>query len=305
MNSKTVKVRVPGTSANCGPGFDCMGVACTIYNELELTLLEEEQLSIEVTGAGANNIPTDERNIVWRSIKNLLRIANLGDTYKGAVIKMYNEVPLSRGLGSSATAIVAGLKAANECIGAPFTKRELLRMATDIEGHPDNVAPALYGGFTVSIVRNGRPECFRMMPHLPFKLVVAIPDFYLSTKAARAVLPEKITRADAVFNIGRAAMMMAALCKDNTSFLRSTFDDALHQPYRAKLIPGMFDVFRAAKMEGALGASLSGAGPCLIAFTLENAEKIGEAMVKVLDEHEVKAEYKVFDIDPNGAQVIE
>ena len=92
MNSKTVKVRVPGTSANCGPGFDCMGVACTIYNELELTLLEEEQLSIEVTGAGANNIPTDERNIVWRSIKNLLRIANWGDTYKGAVIKMYNEI---------------------------------------------------------------------------------------------------------------------------------------------------------------------------------------------------------------------
>ena len=304
MEVKSVKVRVPGTSANCGPGFDCLGVACTIYNELELTLLEEERLDIEITGDGAENIPVDERNIVWRSIQKLLERAGKAQEYKGAVIRMNNGVPLSRGLGSSATAIVGGLKAANECLGNPFTNRDLLQMATEIEGHPDNVAPAIFGGFTISIVRNGKPECFSLMPKLPLKLVVTVPDFFLPTKAARAVLPAEVPMKDAVFNIGRAAMLTAALCKGNKSFLRSVFDDALHQPYRAKLIPGMYDVFKAARAAGALGASMSGAGPCLIAFTVENADAVGMAMRDAFAKNNVKSQYHVFDIDGTGATVI-
>ena len=304
MEVRSVKVRVPGTSANCGPGFDCLGVACTIYNELELTLLEEERLDIEITGDGAENIPVDERNIVWRSIQKLLERAGKAQEYKGAIIRMDNGVPLSRGLGSSATAIVGGLKAANECLGNPFTNRDLLQMATEIEGHPDNVAPAIFGGFTISIVRNGKPECFSLMPTLPLKLVVTVPDFFLPTKAARAVLPAEVPMKDAVFNIGRAAMLTAALCKGNKSFLRSVFDDALHQPYRAKLIPGMYDVFKAARAAGALGASMSGAGPCLIAFTVENADAVGMAMRDAFAKNNVKSQYHVFDIDGTGATVI-
>lgn len=304
MEVRSVKVRVPGTSANCGPGFDCLGVACTIYNELELTLLEEERLDIEITGDGAENIPVDERNIVWRSIQKLLERAGKAREYKGAIIRMNNGVPLSRGLGSSATAIVGGLKAANECLGNPFTNRDLLQMATEIEGHPDNVAPAIFGGFTVSIVRNGKPECFSLMPKLPLKLVVTVPDFFLPTKAARAVLPAEVPMKDAVFNIGRAAMLTAALSKGNKSFLRSVFDDALHQPYRAKLIPGMYDVFKAARAAGALGASMSGAGPCLIAFTVENADAVGMAMRDAFAKNNVKSQYHVFDIDGTGATVI-
>ena len=304
MEVKSVKVRVPGTSANCGPGFDCLGVACTIYNELELTLLEEERLDIEITGDGAENIPVDERNIVWRSIQKLLERAGKAQEYKGAVIRMNNGVPLSRGLGSSATAIVGGLKAANECLGNPFTNRDLLQMATEIEGHPDNVAPAIFGGFTISIVRNGKPECFSLMPKLPLKLVVTVPDFFLPTKAARAVLPAEVPMKDAVFNIGRAAMLTAALCKGNKSFLRSVFDDALHQPDRAKRIPGRYDEFKAARAAGALGASMSGAGPCLIAFTVENADAVGLAMRDAFARNNVKSEYHVFDIDGTGATVI-
>ena len=304
MEVRSVKVRVPGTSANCGPGFDCLGVACTIYNELELTLLEEERLDIEITGDGAENIPVDERNIVWRSIQKLLERAGKAQEYKGAIIRMDNGVPLSRGLGSSATAIVGGLKAANECLGNPFTNRDLLQMATEIEGHPDNVAPAIFGGFTISIVRNGKPECFSLMPKLPVKLVVTVPDFFLPTKAARAVLPAEVPMKDAVFNIGRAAMLTAALCKGNKSFLRSVFDDALHKPYRAKLIPGMYDVFKAARAAGALGASMSGAGPCLIAFTVENADAVGMAMRDAFAKNNVKSQYHVFDIDGTGATVI-
>lgn len=301
---KTVRVRVPGTSANCGPGFDCLGVACTIYNEVELTLLKEKKLQIEITGDGAENIPTDERNIVWRSIQKLLQRVGREQEYQGAVIKLLNGVPLSRGLGSSATAIVGGLKAANECLGNPLGRRDLLQIATDIEGHPDNVAPAIFGGFTVSIVRNGKPECFSLMPKLGLKLVVVVPDFFLPTKTARAVLPAEVPMKDAVFNIGRAAMLTAALCKGNKSFLRSVFDDALHQPYRAKLIPGMYDVFKAAKAAGALGASMSGAGPCLIAFTAGREEEIGKAMCDEFAKHDVKAVYNVLDIDAHGAAVI-
>ena len=304
MELKSVKVRVPGTSANCGPGFDCLGVACTIYNELELTLLREERLDIEITGDGAENIPVDESNIVWRSIQKLLARAGREQEYKGAIIRMNNGVPLSRGLGSSATAIVGGLKAGNECLGNPFTNRDLLQMATEIEGHPDNVAPAIFGGFTISIVRNGKPECFSLLPKLPLKLVVTVPEFFLPTKAARAVLPAEVPMKDAVFNIGRAAMLTAALCKGNKSFLRSVFDDALHQPYRAKLIPGMYDVFKAARAAGALGASMSGAGPCLIAFTVENAEAVGMAMRDAFARNNVKSEYHIFDIDGTGATVI-
>ena len=304
MEIRSVKVRVPGTSANCGPGFDCLGVACTIYNELELTLLREARLDIKITGDGAENIPVDDRNIVWRSIQKLLERAGKAQEYKGAIIRMDNGVPLSRGLGSSATAIVGGLKAANECLGNPFTNRDLLQMATEIEGHPDNVAPAIFGGFTISIIRNGKPECFSLMPKLPLKLVVTVPDFFLPTKAARAVLPAEIPMKDAVFNIGRAAMLTAALCKGNKSFLRSVFDDALHQPYRAKLIPGMYEVFKAARAAGALGASMSGAGPCLIAFTAENADAVGMAMRDAFAKNNVRSEYHIFDIDGTGATVI-
>lgn len=305
MDERSVKISVPGTSANCGPGFDTLGVACTIYNEMEVTLCPEARLEIEVEGEGAGIIVPDERNIVWRSVRAVLDKAGKLDDYKGIILKMKNEVPLSRGLGSSAAAIVAGIKAANVILGNPFGQREMLQMATDIEGHPDNVAPALYGGFTISIMRNGRPECFSFMPRLNLKLVVAVPDFPLSTRMARSVLPSAVPMKDAINNIGRSSLMVAALMRGNLHFLRHAFDDALHQPYRAKLIPGMFDVFSAARRNGALGATLSGAGPCLIAYTVDNPDGIGQAMVETFKKHEIESRYVVLDVDPHGVKVIE
>ena len=300
---KSVRVKVPGTTANCGPGFDTIGIACNIYNELELTLKKDGPLVIEVTGEGAENIPCDGRNIVWRSIQHLLRKAKLD--YKGAYIKMDNQVPLSRGLGSSATAIVAGLMAANEVIGRRFSRKDILCMATEIEGHPDNVAPAIFGGVTVSVVHNGRPESLSFLPQIKMDLVVAVPEFSLSTKAARSVLPTEVSMKDAVFNVSRASLLTAALCSGKKRFLQHAFEDALHQPYRASLIPGMYDVFKAAKEAGALGAAMSGAGPCLIAFSLQNSEAVGQAMVEAFSRHDVKARYMVLSIDKKGAQIIE
>ena len=304
MLNRTIRVRVPGTSANCGPGFDAIGVACTIYNDLELTLKGEEGLIIEIEGEGAANIPADERNIVLRAIRTILKRAHREDEVKGFHIRMTNHIPLSRGLGSSAAAIVAGLKAANALLGNRFSRRELLQMATNIEGHPDNVAPAIFGGFTISVVTRGRVECFSLMPRMPLKLVVAVPEFPLSTRLARSVLPEQVKMKDAVFNLSRAALLVAALTKGQPRFLRNAFADALHQPYREKLIPGMKDVFRDACRAGALGASLSGAGPCLIAYTLENEEAVGQAMVEAFKEHEIKAHALQLSLDAHGARIL-
>ena len=301
---KSVKIRVPGTSANCGPGFDCLGVSCTIYNELELTLLKEPTLEIQAEGEGADSIPTDARNLAWRSIQLLLRRVKADEEYRGAIIRMKNGVPLSRGLGSSAAAIVGALKAANVLVGNPFDRRGLLQIATEIEGHPDNVAPAIYGGFTISLVHEGVPESFAFLPKLPLKLVIAVPDFHLSTKAARNALPEAVPMKDAVFNVGRAALLVAALAKGNIPFLRHAFDDALHQPYRAKLIPGMYDVFEAARNAGALGVALSGAGPCIIAYTTNHAATVGDAMVEAFRQHEVSARALALDVDKRGAHIV-
>lgn len=302
MSSKCVRVKVPGTTANCGPGFDVMGIACSIYNELELTLLKENNLIIEIYGDGAEHIPKDNKNMVWRCIKNLVDKA--GADYKGAYIKMTNNVPLSRGLGSSATAIVAGLVAANAFLDNKYSVQEIFEMATTIEGHPDNVAPALFGGITISAFLDGKLKYISFMPDFPLKMVVAIPDFYLPTKKARAVLKQQIPLKDAIFNIGHTAMIIGALSQGKVDVLQGAFEDRLHQPYRADLIPGMNDVFKAANQNGALGTTISGAGPTLIAYTVENGEAIGKAMIEAFAQHKIKAKYLVLDIDSEGAKII-
>ena len=306
MNNRVV-VRVPGTSANCGSGFDCIGLAATIYNDLDLTLLEDERLIIESSGEGVDTIPTDEKNIVWKSARIVLERAGLGEKFRGAIIRMENHVPMSRGLGSSAAAIVAGLFAANEIIGKKFSKNDLLRFATEIEGHPDNVAPAIFGGFTVSVVDKGQVQTFSFLPKIKLKLIVAVPDFPLSTRTARQVLPKTVPLKDAIFNISRASMLVAALIQGKENFLSSAFDDALHQPYRKNLVPGMNDVFAAAKKSGALGVALSGAGPCLIAFSAANKKienEIATEMVQAFKENNINSNALILNLDTRGAFVI-
>ena len=307
MSERSVRVRVPATSANLGPGFDALGIACTLYNEMTLTLTHEPGLHISARGEGAAYIPGDERNIVWKSIQYLLERAGRVDEFQGARIRMSNRIPLSRGLGSSATAIVAGLTAANALVDSPFSRDDLLQLATDIEGHPDNVAPAIYGGFTVNTVTDGHVECFSFLPRIFLRLVVMVPDFYLSTKSARQVLPSEVPMKDAVFNISHAAMMVAALARGSEKHLENAFADALHQNYRAPLIPGMFDVFAAAKRAGAYGAALSGAGPCLIAFVPEHrkcTEEVAAAMQEAFRAYEIEARPLHLRVDTKGARVL-
>ena len=306
-NKNRVSVRVPGTSANCGAGFDCLGLATTIYNYLDLTLLRNSKVIVEAKGEGSENIPRGKRNLTWAAINRLLQEVGRENEFKGAFIRMRNNVPISRGLGSSSTAIVAGLVAANEILGSPLNRQQLLKLATELEGHPDNVAPALFGGFTVSVMDNGEVQTFSFLPRIRLKLIVAVPDFELSTRTARKVLPRNVSMRDAVFNISRASMLVAALIEGREDLLPLAFDDALHQPYRKKLVPGMSEVFEAAKSAGALGAAISGAGSCLIAFSSARTqleEKIAAAMVETFKAHDVKSKALILDVDRHGAQIL-
>ncbi len=300
-------VRVPGTSANCGPGFDCLGLATTIYNYLDLTLLHGNKIVVEAAGEGAENIPRGKRNLTWQAVQRFLQEVGRETDFKGAIIRTKNNVPISRGLGSSSTAIVGGLVAANEILGAPLTRQELLKLATELEGHPDNVAPALFGGFTVSVMDKGAVQTFSFQPRIKLKLIVAVPDFELSTRLARKVLPKNVSMKDAIFNVSRASMLIAALVEGREDLLPLAFDDALHQPYRKKLVPGMTEVFEAAKAAGALGAAISGAGSCLIAFTTTRSgleEKISLAMVEEFKAHGVKSKALILNVDKRGAQIM-
>ncbi len=300
-------VRVPGTSANCGPGFDCLGLAATIYNQLDVTLLRSAKVLVESSGEGSENIPRGKKNLAWQAVRRLLLEVGRENEFKGAFIRTKNQVPLARGLGSSSTAIVGGLVAANEILGAPLNRQQLLKLATELEGHPDNVAPALFGGFTVSVMDGGDVQTFSFLPRIKLKLIVAVPDFELSTRLARKVLPKNISRRDAIFNISRASMLVAALVEGREDLLPPAFDDALHQPYRKKLVPGMTEVFEAAKNAGALGAAISGAGSCLIAFTTTKTkleEKISSAMVETFKLHGVNAKSLILNVDKRGAKVM-
>ncbi|WP_371370856.1 homoserine kinase [Sporomusa aerivorans] len=300
--ANTVKVRVPGTTANCGPGFDAVGIACTIYNDLELTVSQEAGISLEVTGEGAGAIPADSSNVVVKAIQMVMD--KTGQHYKGISLRMKNNIPLSRGLGSSAAAIVGGLVAANELTGNRLNKETILDMATAIEGHPDNVAPAIFGGITVSIMDSGHAHYLRFLPPVDFSMVAVIPEFNLSTRAARKVLPVSIPFADAVFNVSRSALLIGSLATGELKLLLHALEDRLHQPYREQLIPGMAQVLAAARQAGALGAALSGAGPCLLAFTTENSDEVGRAMTKAFEIHKVQAKYQVLKIDRQGAIII-
>ncbi len=301
-----VKVRVPGTTANCGPGFDALGIACTIYNYLELYWEEKNTagFTMEVIGEGRGIIPDNERNIVFQAIKAVIDRTGKNN-YRGLHVKMINNIPLARGLGSSAAAIIGGLVAANTALGSPLNRAEIFDMATAIEGHPDNVAPALFGGITICAMEGCHAQYLRFIPPQRLSMVVAIPEFTLSTYASRRVLPVKVPFKDATFNISRASLLVGALCMGDFSRLKFALQDRIHQPYRQSLIPGMAEVLEAAGEAGAWGAALSGAGPSIIAFTDDlKTGRVGDAMVEKFYTVGIKARYVVLNIDQEGAVVL-
>lgn len=297
-----VRVQVPATTANLGPGFDCLGMALKLYNMVEMVRLNAG-LSIEIHGEGAQEIARDQTNVVYRAAMRLFN--QVGFVPGGLRIRLINNIPVARGLGSSASAIAGGLIAANIIAGGRLTQKELLTLAASLEGHPDNVAPALFGGIVVTSAVEGEVRFARIDPPAGLKAAVAIPEFKLSTRMARDVLPQQVSMQDAVFNLGRVALLVTALCRGDLGLLTGVIEDRLHQPYRASLVPGMKKVLAAARLAGARGVCLSGAGPTLIAFADANLELIARAMKDTFTQNGVPARAMVLEPSPIGARALE
>jgi homoserine kinase len=301
--SRRVHVRVPATSANLGPGFDALGLALSLYNEVEASPAAATTVSIE--GAGAGRLPTNEKNVVVRAIR--LAYEAGGHVAEGWTVRCVNRIPSARGLGSSAAAWVGGLAAGNALLGSQLDRAALLRLAARAEGHPDNVAAAVYGGLTV-VAGEGDGVVALTLP-VPASLVwvVLVPDVTSATSEARAVLPATVPRADAVFNVQRVALLLASLQQGRLDTLGAALDDRLHQPYRRRLFPWMPAVADAAREAGALGCVLSGAGPSLLAITADAdvSQAVAAAMENALAQARVGGTARVLGVDTEGVVVVE
>ncbi len=308
---KTVTVTVPATTANLGPGFDCIGAALTLYNQFKFTCLDSSSpmVRIAVTGAEAQRVKTDESNLVYQSFVKFYK--QLGQTPPPVKIEIQLGVPLARGLGSSATAIVGGLVGANQLAGLPLKETEVMELAIAMEGHPDNVVPALLGGCRLAATKPEPPRRQErqgwMICDVPWHggvvPVVAIPDFELSTQEARRVLPSHVSRADAIFNTAHLGLLVRGLETGRGDWLRAALQDRLHQLYRQALIPGYETVYSAAMAAGSLGMVISGAGPTLLALVdSAQAAAVEEAMAVAWKAEGITAQVRSLSIDSQGAR---
>ncbi len=303
MTTIATRIRVPATTANLGAGFDCIGAALNIYNEFTFTPIDTTDLVIAVQGLEAARVHTDGNNLAYQSFVKLYeRIDRVSPTIQ---LEIKLGVPLARGLGSSATAIVGGLLGANAVAGNPLSSAEVMDLAIEMEGHPDNVVPALIGGCRLAAT-SARGWAIADIPwHDLVVPVVAIPNFELSTAEARSVLPAQYSRADAIFNTAHLGLLVRGLATGNPEWLSAALADRLHQPYRQQLIPGYADVERAVIDAGGYGMVISGAGPTLLALAAaERAEAVASAMTTAWSAHQIQAQAQPVAIDLHGATVI-
>ena len=293
-----VRVNIPASTTNLGPGFDVLGMALKLYNSVEMEI-SSSALCIEIEGEGSDILPRDESNLVYRSAKQIFD--GIGEKPPPLAIRLINNIPLARGMGSSGTAIIGGLMAANVISGAKLTCDEILDMATTMDGHPDNVAASIFGGVVIVSPTDQGMAYMKFLPPKPIDVVIVIPDFHLLTSDARAALPASADLQTVVFNIGRVSLLVGALATGDFHLLGISTEDKLHQPYREKLIPGMRDVLQSAKSAGEnVAVALSGAGPSIVAFCTRNSEKIGESMRRAFLRHSVKSRVMILDIDEDG-----
>jgi homoserine kinase len=294
-----ISVRVPATSANLGPGYDAVGLALTL--SMRIGLDRAPQPEIEVRGSGADLIPTGPEHPAYRAARFVAELVGEPDVHFRLLQE--NSIPPTRGLGGSAAALVGGAVAANDLFGGQIAAPDLLNIVCELDGHPDNAAPALLGGLVIGTLTPTGVSAVRLEPK-NLKVVVAVPDFAVSTTAARRALPDSVPHRDATFNVGRSGLLLGALATGEYQLLRIAMQDRLHQPYRSHLIPGLEDVIDAALANGAYGACLSGSGPTVLAFAPEtNALEIASAMKTAFEVRDVQAESWALDVDLAGARV--
>jgi homoserine kinase len=293
-----IEIKIPATSANMGPGFDCLGIALNLYNHF---YIEETDGALEIDcGDEAFN---NSDNLIYTSMEYTYEKLNLGKLPRGLRIKCTASIPVSRGLGSSAACILGGVIGASELAGGVLSKDEILNIATEIEGHPDNLAPALFGGMIVSIMDNDRVYYERINIPQGVKFCVMIPDFKLSTKEARAVLPSSINFKDSVFNVGRVALMLAALTNGNWDLLRVACEDKLHQPYRGRLIKGYDEIISQVKNQDYMAVFISGAGPSIMAILRENDNSFMDNISNYFKNNNLPWSLKELKPEPSGSVI--
>ena len=309
-----ISVKVPATTANLGPGFDCLGMALPIYNTItiEETVLPGTGIEINVINDDATadelmleHIPMDENSIIYKAVELLYN--SIGQTPSELKITVQGQIPIARGLGSSAAVIVGGLLAANELLGRPADEVALLSIASEVEGHPDNVTPAIVGGLVLtSLEDDGRVVYRKLEWPEEWSITVCVPDYELLTDISRSVLPKEVAREDAVFNAKRLAMFVHAVNTKDDELMRLALQDRLHQPYRMKLVPGLDSIIENLKHEeNVLGCVLSGAGPSIVIISKKNdIEKIKTIVKNTWEAQNVKVNIMTLPIEKNGAQII-
>lgn len=294
-----IKVTVPASSANLGAGFDALGLALTLYN----TVWMEEADGCHIESVDGSDIPTDESNMIYQAAK--LLYARLGHPFRGLHIQQENRIPMTRGLGSSSACLVAGLLGANTLLGSPLGRTDLLDLAAELEGHPDNVAPAMRGGLVTSVMDGGKVHSVSVPVSDKIRFAVFIPDFELKTSVARAALPETVSRNDSVYNLSRAALMTASLFSGCLENLRFAVQDRLHQPYRFPMIAGAEQIFFLSYELGGYAVCISGAGPSILAIVdADDAQTfVSHATQRLSDMGLSGWQVKLFACDPHGATV--
>lgn len=300
MTQAAFSVHVPATTANIGPGFDSIGLALDLWNEASF-FFDGKGLSFSVQGYRPAFEIQPENNLIYKAFAELCRVCGKA-TPQALRIVCNNRIPVGSGLGSSAAAILIGLLAADAWLGSQLSKKELLEIASAIEGHPDNAAAAIYGGL-IGICSDGTSFHEDSFPVAEWNTVVVLPKFDLSTKASRKILPEKVCLKDAVFNISHALFVMQALGSGDENLLGIAMQDRLHQPYRIPLIPGADLIINAAKASGAAAVGLSGAGPSLISFMMSDPETILSKMRAILEPAGLDIEFFTPRISRCGAYV--
>jgi homoserine kinase len=296
---KEITVRVPATTANLGPGFDCLGLALDLWNEAVFSLAEKD-IQVDVTGEGAGQLAQDGSNLVVQAAGVLFE--KLGQPLPGMRVRCSNHIPLSSGLGSSAATHLMGLLGANALAGNPFNREEILKLAIQLEGHPDNATAGLYGGLVIVVEHEKCNWLVRRFDLPNLRAVVVLPEIDLPTHTAREALPALVEMKDAVFNIGRAVLVVEALQQGDLKLLEEVMDDRLHQPYRLPLIPGGVEAMQAARQAGA-AAAISGAGPSVIAFTPGDPAPVGRAMMAAFQLSGIKARAFSLQTSNRGAEV--
>ncbi|WP_434291024.1 homoserine kinase [Clostridium botulinum] len=291
-----VEVRVPATSANIGPGFDCLGVAVNIYNKFFVEEIEDGLIF-----EGCADKFKNENNLIYVAMKKCFD--KIGYKPTGLRIKIESDIPVSRGLGSSAACVVGGIVSANELAGGALNKKELLDLAVEVEGHPDNVNPAFCGGMTASISDNREVIYSKVKVSEGIKFCALIPDFTLSTEKARAVLPKSIDYKDGIFNVGRTALMISALNNGDFHLIKYACKDKLHQDYRANLIENFYSIKKQCEKLNSLGVFLSGAGPTIMVMLREEDKDFSKNIKSFLETLKNKWEVRELKMDKLGTVV--